>query len=790
MKKHVLLLTMLFAGLALTSCGENTSSASSSSVATSSSESTSSSNQESSTSSEKSFEFSTQTSAKAYIQDLINAVENNNFTIEYNDGEGTYQDIYTSEYATIRSEYNGYIVLDSYNSNDSLLKDKILYTFIEEDGKPVLSLPTVNSSSSGLSIARSIDDINYIKKALNESNPIDEDALTINEDGTATLKDSSYGRYTAFNDLIQIFHNSSISYWSLDKIIISKTSSTMTFDFYYSSSTTPIASFTIKNVNSSKSEVINSNIDSLKLPESGNIGYYNLNALRDNRFTTKSTFTKVGPNSSDVLGVVGSNISLNKYEFISYDNLGEVINSVSQYSNIDGEMYAVQIDGHNEVTNIDSSYTWAEYFYDFSQYLDPMAFRKTSSTEHDYEYFGVDYQSIVGGLTYSATSSYGNLRHLYADETDGVISSFTAVFEDVIDSDNVTKHVEIKIDVVEDKEFEVISSYQSNSENLEFETAFDNTFKGTTSYKAIVKSTESSTTNLTYVIYYDVDTSSLIREKYETEDGTTSLASVDGYKLMTNTSNDGITYFTYDLTKKTATARKAPFAGDLSDLQLFTTSSYLFDKQDTGEYLIKDGIYDVGSTINFDHGSAYTDDTLSFEIADSKISKAKFTITDWFSSISDEITFEYSNYTLDSDYTSALKSMTAFVTPTNWLEFDSDVGSALTSFLGSEDLAKEVPFVYTSLVDSWRTYQSCDYDDSWNKIEGTDYINIYPGSYNYSDSEELLQWLDSYNTLLSNSSSWTELESTSKGRVYSNGSIKFTVGTYVSSGLYIQKVNS
>jgi len=43
MKKHVLLLTMLFAGLALTSCGENTSSASSSSVATSSSESTSSS---------------------------------------------------------------------------------------------------------------------------------------------------------------------------------------------------------------------------------------------------------------------------------------------------------------------------------------------------------------------------------------------------------------------------------------------------------------------------------------------------------------------------------------------------------------------------------------------------------------------------------------------------------------------------------------------------------------------------------------------------------------------------
>lgn len=790
MKKQLLLVTTL--AMLLVSCNKDTTSSYTSTTQDTSTtqESTTTTTQE-----DTSFKFSSGTSAADYLQDLINATKDGNYTLEYNDGSDDYIDIFTSKYITIRDEYNGYILLDSYNKNDSVLGEKILYTFVNENNTPVLSLPTVKNSYGTLTIARSFDDINYIKKSLNESSPLAVGAMTENADGTVTIKDSGYSYYTAINDLISIFHTSNISYWSLDRIVLSKTLKTLTLDFYSSSSEEPIASATIKNVNESSSEVVETNLASLTLPTES-IGYTNLNHLRDNRFTTKTTIKKISSTNEETIGIRGSNISLYNYEFITYDYDGTTVTDISSNVNKNGEMYEVKVNAKNEVEEVKSSYEWDEYFYDFSQYLDPQAFRKTTG-EHDYEYFGVYYEDILGALSYLTTSSYGNLRHLYADTDDnGKVNQFVAVFEDVTDTDdNIVEHIEMTIEIVSDKEFEEVVAYTSTDDTKILETAMETSFNSTTSYKATVMSGESGSTYKTYEIYYNVNLKSIIREKYTTTDGTTSLDSVDGYKLLEGTTNDGITYFSYDIENKTATATKKPKSGTLDDMQLLNVSPLVFNKSTDQTYFIKNGIYNVGGYINFDHGSSYSDNTLQIILNDdnTKISSVAFTCLDYYSTVSDIISFDYTDYTPSSDIQTAIEHLAPFVEPTNWVDFNSEVGAKLTTYFGSEETAKTVPFIYTELVETWRVSERVEYDDSWNEIEGSNYLNIYPGTYNYNDYDDIIEYYQQYINMLEADTSWTKVEdeSNSTKTVFSNSTMKVTIWTrYVSDGIIIKKISA
>lgn len=742
---------------------------------------------------EEEYKFSSTYTIDAYLEELLDAVSQDSFTITYNDGDGEYKDIYTQDYVTVRDEYNGYVLLPSYNKHDSTLKDdNILYSFVKEDGKPVLSLPTVKEEYSYETwqyetiIARSFDDINYIKLAFNESTPLDSSIATLNEDNTVTLQNTSYSSYYyALDDILSIFHNSNITYWNrytTGSIVLSKTETTYTIEVKMSDTVSYTA--TISNVNKSKSEIIESYKDSLTY-SSEHAGFFNLNHLRDNRYTTKTTVYKVG-SEKEVLGVRGSNVSKTKYEFLTYDDSGENITAFSQTFYKDGQVYGYNVDGFNNVSEAYDSYSWENTYYDTATIFDSEGFRVSST--HSYEYFGINYEDIISSLTYLSTSSYGNLRHLYADEGEsGEITSFTAVYESV-EEDGEEKHIELVIDVLEDKTFDTVTGYTELDEDLN--AAFTNSFSGTTSYKAVVSTNDGESTTTPYEIYYDASLKAIIREYYTVDDTNgRTLSSVDGYKILEGTDADGVTYFEYDPTTKTAEAKDLPYDGDVSDLQLIKTSPYVFDKdsETEGLYTIKEGIYNVGKTINFAHSSYYSDDTLQLSLSNGYVSEAKFTASDWWSSSTDTITFTYSS-TTPSDYTDALSGITPFIAPTNWVDFDSTVGAKLTSFLGTEELAKEVPFIYTSLVESWSAYTSGDYDSNWDIIEGTEYLNIYPSGYESDDSDAIQEWLDSFNDYIPTLDGWSYVETTSKGKAYSNGSIKVVIGPSAFYGIYVYKL--
>jgi len=420
MKKHTLLLTMLFASLALTSCQDDKSSSSSSidSVTNSSVISESESSSSSSTDPVK----------KSIYSNLLTAATLVNYTFNYTyDGKTVYSDVVTKNYIYSDLYQDGYIVLDSYNSSFTGSK-KLVYEFKMVNDTVDVGLPYVYTSSStgNKSIFSSCEGLDSISLFTYDAVDFTSADILKDEDGTYYTTNE----YALLIFASQLNVGSYYSYFTRLDLSIDE-SNNVIFTIYMTSNGKQVAFAmgSITNINTTSMEklesvkleseaLLDTHIDKFTNPITfeGDAHFYKNEEETDltnvcTKHSTSATSYEVGATTSNIVTDSDGNM---QFAYLNLDNT--VSTETPTYSS-------------GSKINYDS------YFSSLDKAIESGAFRKVGDDE--YKYYGVNADWIlyyVAGL--DADALYGIDELNLQISADGNYSlSFT--FNTVSDSSQI-----------------------------------------------------------------------------------------------------------------------------------------------------------------------------------------------------------------------------------------------------------------------------------------------------------------------------------------------------------------
>lgn len=755
----------------LVSCGQSTSTStsSSSSFVSSSTETTTSS----SSSSSSNTVLPEGETIDAYIQALEIIRDADSYTLTYTVDEVSTVDKYNKDYMLV-GDSGGYIELPSYNQLDPLLGNStVLYSFVYEDNEPVLSLPVTNSTYEGMSVAHTLEEVNYISKAFKEETPLSKDVLSIDDNNNVVIDNK--GASWAYDDILKDFASTFHRTVSLaSKLIFTKDSYSLSFelqdywgDSYYG---------TISDINATEDETIAEFAEKSKIPNTY-LPYSSLNNLRSNTFFATSNVITYDSNNEVYanLGTVELTKTINAASWIQKDEDGN-IETYQVEQRKDDKVYLAYIDPFNEFQSTEVSYyTWDEIYQDLSTVTDSEAFRLVNEEDLTFEYFGLYASEILSGITCLDTSNYGYLRHLYLnlDPETYQVSTITGVFGEIEGTSGAKYHIEISTSLGETPSSVELPAPNETVVDEDFDSAYAK-LDGTTSYKATI----TSSGNVTTIGYYDASLKTLLLENYTYSDEERTLESVEGYKFIEEGTPTGATPFSYDTTTNTAKATSAPSSKTLQQMQIFGMDPKVFIKNSEGNYVLDYKVQNASSAINYQHGDSYYDGTLEIKLDGNKqISQINLTVLDFWSEAEDIVKFDFDvTSPIPATYTDAINSLEPWKDPTTWKEYDSSIYESMVSYLGSEELADLVPFLYSPLINSW-------YFSSWSG-------NFYPSNYDMTDSQKE-EYLESYTKLITEGPSWTyEGTDDNNKPIYSKNGLTLKIGSSLGDGFYVSTSNT
>lgn len=593
--KYKKLLVTLLSLITLVSCGETTSSLSSSSSATF--ETTSESQNSSSSSSsinEESQAYKIETiSAQGILDFFVEAGRTSNYTLSYEGQGDTYTYIVNPIYYVREETYEGYILLDSFDSEKTQC-EKLLYAFKQNEEEGLYIEGVKMNDDTYYSTPRAYNAFNTLllsKTGELQSTYKVENILYNQYKDTYYVVDFQFMNF--FNSMFGL--SSYSSYITKYEFTVSENNTAVNISPYYRIKSTDdekvLQTFKVSNLDNSKSvveeEILGLTI-SEKKPTDGELSLIN---------TSSYSFTTDFYVVSNDKRTFGTSIDT-YYDGYNYyaelkDNNGN-LSSYYHYINKNNLAYQTFINGKNKViespvTDSDSEiYAFDEWILNPWQTLDKDNFRLYK--DGVYRYYGINADNIFMAFSFNSASSYDGVDQLDIVVENNIVKQIEFTFTGLSNTSNEEVEVLAITTINEQPTRKDLVPFTEEIADLEtgFNYLLNHSFIATLTGN-VQNSSGSVSLNYNYGKYiYDYSKNMLVVEKRERNISTSvdELVSRKGYK------QDGDTLHYYDLSieEENPTAYTILSEGYSSDRMIedfinINASSCVFESRGTNQYV-------------------------------------------------------------------------------------------------------------------------------------------------------------------------------------------------------------
>lgn len=661
------------------------------------------------------------------MQVLNRIVETSNYTVDLDTDIGKVTRVSTDRYDY--DSYSGVVVLPSLSDPSSTT----VYNYTIRNGKVEVGGTFEGTDADFNTVAySSMKDLDPLAKKLGDT-PITADMFTL-KDGvlSSTNTDLIEGLLKNFDEYAYGGSYSSIEF--------SGTATELTFKAIPNNEYTDTAIHTIRDIGTSKVDLMDSFVNSFKLGQNkltataGSKIFAKEGSFRSDGVTFRST-----QEGSTPFGSVELNYNSVRFDntLIGSDGKTLRVDSVHKATEADeaaglsaGESYTLVIDATNQVSkegldeDFDTGWKWV------AQYQEEILKNSYSTGDDTYHYYGLDSKNIGQALTWATMSSSSVVPESIDFVLDnGVISKAIVTYATAFaegDSGVYSYYYQFTTTFGGLQEF-VADPTPYPAGDAGVTEAFGKLAEGQTfKITETIPSSDGSDpdTIITYVSPETVLIDYSVSSTHKKYGWVKNKGGVMPYDIVAGEDSQGVSAVASDYASATDS-----FASHIGS---FSLSSAVVDLKD-GKLTVKSGVTgaleNIFKCIYNKYGSNLS---LDYDAATKTITALRFDYDAFFFSGQETLTFAYgADAELPAAEKTAISQMKDFVKPTSWKDGNPNVYQKMLKVFTADEIAS-LPFVFVSGETSGENLSAVTYQ----KSDGSKYdaVNVYVNKATKSDS--------------------------------------------------------